>query len=272
MCSIELQKLHSHIQANINAIKTNLLDLENLQNNSDSFIHEYFLEIRLNIDLFAEQAIKQIKESCQDLITHLNQVERQCIANTPSLKTSSNISHIRNKQYLIPDCSDSIKDNVEELSSQILVEKKLSQESIQLFKSALLMKKNYIFLPKRLELPEYLFGSLITTDFYTDYAENELVGLINSTRIKGVKVHYYDELVENVYDMYPELNLKNELRSRLKLMGLPCKVVSAMVTNSEFGNWPSAIRSLRHSSGSSDYQRFKDENLRHLRSIVCMQN
>lgn len=270
MCSIELEKLLSQIQANIAAIQANLLNRENLFNNGHSFIQEYFLEIRLNIDLFAEQAIKQIKESRQDLITQLNDVEHQCVANIPSIKAANSTNQISNRQYVIPNCCDSNKDQMVQLNSQIIADKKLTKESIQSFKNVLLMRKNYIFLQKRQEPPDYLFGSLLTTDFHTDPIENDLVSLISSTQIIGVKVHYYDELVENVYDTYPELKLKDKLQSSLESTGLSRPVISALVTNSEFDNWPSAIRSLKFSKRSSDHQRFKDENLRNLRPIVCM--
>lgn len=132
------------------------------------------------------------------------------------------------------------------------------------------MKRNYIFLQKKPEPPDYLFGSLTTTYFHTDPIENDLVSLISSRQTAGVKVHYYDELVENVYDTCPELKLKDKLQSRLESMGLSGPVISALVTNSEFDNWPSAIRSLKFSKRSSDYQRFKEQNLRDLRPIVCM--
>jgi hypothetical protein len=83
-------------------------------------------------------------------------------------------------------------------------------------------------------------------------------------------MHYYEELIENVYNDHEQLNLLEQLTKSLVSIGFTEQVIKILVKNSIFTKWPKKILSL---SGLDlpDYQKYKDENVKNLKQINCEQ-
>lgn len=177
-----LKEIKNAINTYLNEIETIKNEFDQLKANPDLFIFEYFLSIRTNIDIYAEEAIYSIQKSRFALIDEIKEYEKECLLNKANDLNQTLINNIENLiaqislNYLNDDDND-LK-NVEQCHNNILKDKKLIVNKVEKFKSDLIMEKNFIFIQKNVKSSsEYLFGDLLLTNFYTDNIENDLFRL-----------------------------------------------------------------------------------------------
>lgn len=181
-----LDNVKHSIKNYLNQIREIQMEFEQLKNNPDLFIFDYFLNLRTNIDIFAEEAICAIQTSQNILIEEIKAYEKECLIkaeelNQNRIKSISNVLdlNLNSRQQILNEINAAKESDLNEselnvLQNNIIEDKKLLIAKIEKFKSDLLLEKNFIVVQKSLKPPSYLFGDLIFTDFYTDSDENDL--------------------------------------------------------------------------------------------------
>ena len=154
-------------------------EFDQLKQNPGLFIYDYFLNLRTNIDLYAEEAIYAIQTTQSILIGELKTHEKECLNRSEDLneKLIENIETVLNRnlferKLLIDQLTDKSQMNI--LKNSILTDKKSLISSVEKLKSDLIMERNFVFIQKSVKPPSYLFGDLILTNFFTDNCENDL--------------------------------------------------------------------------------------------------
>ena len=172
------ESIKSSITNYLNEITIIQNDFEQLKKNPDLFIFEYFLNLRTNIDLYAEEAIYAIQSTQSILIEEIKAYEKECL-----LRAENVNENLINKIEKIIDLNlnertgilcDVHETQLELLRNDILEDKKDLITNIENLKSDLMMQKNFIFIQKNFKPPSYLFGDLMITNFYTENIENDL--------------------------------------------------------------------------------------------------
>jgi hypothetical protein len=180
----KLKNLYAKCLLNFDDIKLLLTEFNEINNDPEAFLHEYFFELRRNIDLYAEEAIYDIERTRIDLINKMNLFEKECLLQSKSLVFNNENSSLKLKfDRISREFDDHYNSFIlqnsnknEQSMKQIVKETKELEQQINEFKSKLIMNKNFIFLQAKTIPPNYLFGKLVVTNYHTSRIENELTG------------------------------------------------------------------------------------------------
>jgi len=173
-----MENFKASIENYLNEIKLLKNEFDQLKHNPGLFIYDYFLNLRTNIDLYAEEAIYAIQTTQSILIAELKTYEKECFKlENLNEKMIGNIETVLNRnlnerKLLIDQITEKSQMNI--LKNSILEDKKSLSNSVEKFKSDLIMERNFVFIQKNVKPPSYLFGDLILTRFFTDNTENDL--------------------------------------------------------------------------------------------------
>jgi hypothetical protein len=154
-------------------LNTKLKEFEEINNDPENYISEYFGELTRQVDLRRETLIKDIHHHSDELLQNIDRLKEECVANSKkATKIKDSINAIKTKMNILNQTFDTL--DMDELKHEEILSQRKSKEVSDLlepvlkyYKMELQGKKDYKLTSVAIKV-ENMFGSLIPLDFDID--------------------------------------------------------------------------------------------------------